>query len=295
MSVLIEQGRPTNTRLSPLLQLISDTILPYARHTYGAKLCVADALVRRYLPGERQALGQHFDVSAFATAILPLNPGSYVGGLYVQGGASAASRRYVEFEPGDLVTHQFDVMHGLDVMHVVQDSALSLTSWFTSSIWLEGGERYSLVVWFSESEEALALGSAPWVERAARAGSSEAQFILAGFHYRGEFGAPLDLAAAVRWFQMSAEGGSALGMLWMATLYANGEGVPRDESKAIHFWRQAAEQDHASAQHALGCAYRDGFGVVADEATAVFWLRKSANQGMESSKEALSHLGMAKP
>lgn len=98
------------------------------------------------------------------------------------------------------------------------------------------------MVWFSESEEALAAGSAPWVERAARAGSSEAQFILAGFHYRGEFGAPLDLAAAVRWFQMSAEGGSALGMLWMATLYANGEGVPRDESKAIYFWRQAAEQ-----------------------------------------------------
>jgi len=237
------------------------------RWRYGApSAVVGDALVRRYLPGERQALGQHFDVSAFATAIIPLNPGSYTGGLYLQAGPNVNSRRFVDFARGELLTHQFDVMHGVHV---------------------EAGERYSLVVWFSESEQTRAERTAPWVRRAAEGGNSDAQFILGGFHYRGEFGASRDINEAVRWFAESARGNNPMAMLWMATLYANGEGLPQDYDKAAEYWKAAAKQEHPSAQHALGWAYRDGLGVRRDKAAAVHWFRRAAAQGLERAADAL--------
>ena len=157
-----------------------------------------------------------------------------------------------------MVTHQFDVMHGVQV---------------------DGGERYSLVIWFSESEAARAAGSAPWVERAAEAGNSDAQFILAGFYYRGEFGKERDIDSAVHWFGESAARGNPLAQLWMATLYANGEGVEQDYTQAVVHWRAAAEQEHASAQFSMGWAYRDGLGVTVDKREAVRWFRRSAAQG----------------
>eukprot|EP00966_Prymnesium_polylepis_P220471 5099843-Prymnesium_polylepis.1 len=58
------------------------------------------------------------------------------------------------------------------------------------------GSRLSLVVWFSESPEALRSGTAPWVARAAQAGNAEAQFVLGGFLYRGEFGHAADSRVA---------------------------------------------------------------------------------------------------
>ena len=78
--------------------------------------------------------------------------------------------------------------------------------------YLPTGERLSLVVWFSEDARALREGSAPWVQREAEAGNPEAQFVLGGFHYRGEeFGyGPHDLSRAVRWLAAAARQGNAL-------------------------------------------------------------------------------------
>lgn len=153
---------------------------------------------------------------------------------------------------------------------------------------LQGGERYSLVLWFSDSSASLTAGTAPWVGAAAAEGNSDAQFILGGFHYRGEFGFAHDLEAAVRWFNASAQQGNPLAQLWMATLYANGEGVEHDYRQAAALWRQAAEQEHASAQHALGWAHRDGLGVPIDKAAAVHWFRRAAAQGLERANDALT-------
>jgi len=119
LAPLIESGRVVGrgplTRLAqPVLE---ERVLPYVRERTGCGgAVVCDALVRRYLPGERLGLSAHFDVSAFATAVLPLSPpGEYAGGFYVQSEAHASSRRFVPLGEGDLCMHQYDVMHGVDV------------------------------------------------------------------------------------------------------------------------------------------------------------------------------------
>lgn len=146
--------------LAPFLE---GRLLPYVRQKFGcASACIANVLIRRYLPDERRRLESHFDVSSFATAIVPLSPREdYAGGLYVQRVPGVTSRRYLDIEAGDCLVHRFDTMHGVHV---------------------PAGSRFSLIVWFSDSPDSIRSGTAPWVERAAAAGNSEAAFILGGFY-----------------------------------------------------------------------------------------------------------------
>ena len=98
--------------------------------------------------------------------------------------------------------HQFDTMHGV---HVAE------------------GARHSLVVWFADSPEAIADGTAPWVERAAQTGNPEAMFILGGFYYRGEFGHATDARMAVRWLSAAAAAGNPLASLHVGSMLSCGE------------------------------------------------------------------------
>ena len=65
---------------------LEQRILPYVRERYGAPhVAVADVLLRAYRHEDgRQALAPHFDASSYCTVIVPLNPGEYGGGLFVQ-------------------------------------------------------------------------------------------------------------------------------------------------------------------------------------------------------------------
>ena len=261
--------------LSPFLY---ERLLPYVRQKFGcATACVQNVLIRRYLPEERRRLEAHFDVSSFATAIVPLSPpADYAGGLYVQHVPGVTSRHYLALDAGDCLVHQFDTMHGVHVPR---------------------GSRFSLVVWFTDSEEALHSGKAPWVERAAAAGNAEAQFVLAGFIYRGELGYAADTPTAVRWLAKAARAGNALAMLHVGSMLASGE-VPEDalpELRADHgvdalasplqlaavLYRAAAEQGHPTAEYAYGAALLKGEGVAKDVGRGRHWLTKAASQGEE--------------
>lgn len=123
-TVLVEDGNVVCPELHALLApALEERIVPYVRARLGEpRVVVADALIRAYRPEDRrQSLAPHFDISSFATVIIPLNPGSYEGGLYIQSGASSSARLEVDckqfgsFEKGDVVIHQFDVMHGVEV------------------------------------------------------------------------------------------------------------------------------------------------------------------------------------
>ena len=111
---IFEDGEPRLLELAELLTpIIEARLLPYVRAKFGCPdACVADCLLRRYMPGERTSLALHYDVEAFATAILPLSIqqgeedadadadadaaptppatalSTYSGGLFVQGGPS---------------------------------------------------------------------------------------------------------------------------------------------------------------------------------------------------------------
>jgi len=161
---VVEDGEALDAEVCESLQpFLEGRLLPYVRQKFRcASACVANVLIRRYLPDERRRLESHFDVYSFATAIVPLSPREdYAGGLYVQRVPGVPSRRYLDLQAGDCLVHRFDTMHGVHV---------------------PAGSRFSLVVWFSDSPESLRLGRAPWVERAATIGNSEAAFILGGFY-----------------------------------------------------------------------------------------------------------------
>lgn len=169
------------------------------------------------------------------------------------------------------------------------------------------GERYSLVLWFSESDAARRAGACPWVRRAAEAGDNgdngdragsgrsgghpAAQFILGTLHYDGLFGEVRDAAQAARWFSRAAHGGSAHAQLWLATMYANGEGgLPPDCATAREHWRAAADAGLAAAQFALATAYEYGHGGASDKEEARRWLRAAAAQGHAPSLARLGEL-----
>ena len=111
--VVIENGKVVCPEMAALLApALEERLLPYVRKRYGApRAVVADALVRAYRPEDRrQSLAPHFDLSAFVTAIVPLNPGEYEGRLFIQAGASANDRAVVDshFGAGDVLIHRYE-------------------------------------------------------------------------------------------------------------------------------------------------------------------------------------------
>ena len=287
---VLEDGIPTaaGAELSALLSpIIEERLLPYVRAKFDCPdACLGDALLRRYRPGERTALNLHYDIQAFATAIIPLSfqdqgdatvdakraapspppptvasslrsLSCYTGGLFVQGGASRASRRLVRFSaPGDVLVHQFDLMHGVEIEG-------------------ESSTRLALAIWFYDSPRSRTLGVAPWVSRAAHAGNPDAQFLLATFCAQGRFGNPRDDDAAERWLRAGAAQGHAVSQLGLAR-HLLGQG---DEQQAASSFQQAAEQGHAEAQYALALCYLDGMGVTRSAADAERWFAEAAEQG----------------
>jgi hypothetical protein len=291
---IFEGGEPRLAELAALLAPIIETrLLPYVRAKFGCPdACVADGLLRRYRAEERTSLALHYDVEALATAILPLSvqqgeeegggEGSgngrgdgdpaaaaalgttttYSGGLFVQGGPSRGCRRYVRFpRQGDVLVHQFDLMHGVEV---------------------GGGTRYAIALWFSDSPASRAAGRAPWVLAAAEAGNADAQFLMATFCAQGRFGTPLDEAAATEWLERGAAQGHAVSQLGLGR-HRLGQG---DAVAAAASFRAAAEQRHVEAEYSLALFYLDGIGVERSVAQARRWFTAAASQGGEYGEAA---------
>ena len=284
--------------LTPILE---ERLLPYVRRKFGCpNACVADALLRRYRVGERTSLNLHYDVQAFATAIIPISaqldeldgatgpdaagsdPGraadmtaslpsapaltSYTGGLFVQGGPSRASRRFVRFaSPGDALIHQFDLMHGVEV---------------------RGGTRYAIAVWFSDSPASLAKGVAPWVRATAEQGNADAQFLMASFCAQGRFGTKRDEEAAADWLERGAAQGHAVSVLGLGR-HRLGQGL---HEEAVSSFRSAAHMGHVEAQYSLALCYLDGMGVERSVSSAKEWLGAAAAQGGEFGEAAALEL-----
>ena len=263
--VLVENGRVVCHELHALLAApLEDRILPYVRMRLGEpRVVIADALVRAYREEDRRlALAPHFDTSSFATIIVPLNPGQYEGGLYIQPGASASSRVFVDrsFEAGDALMHRFDVTHGVEVT---------------------AGNRYSLVLWLSDSAQSMAQGTTPWLRAAADAGNAYAQYLYGDVCRQGAYGVGRDDDAAVDYFHKAANQGHALAQFHLGMLYwGGGSGVEQSDERCVELWRAAATAGLAAAQVKLGMCYASGYrGLQRDDAEARRWFERAARQG----------------
>ena len=108
-----------------------------------------------------------------------------------------------------------------------------------------------------------------WYQRSAERGSAIAQFQLANYYERG-IEAPVDLKEAVRWYHSAAEQGYPEAQFYFAMLNYYGIGVDRNEILAQSLIKAAAQQGHAAAKRAL-----EGFGSATErQSMAVWWLTR---------------------
>ena len=88
-----------------------------------------------------------------------------------------------------------------------------------------------------------------------------------------------DYRTAFAQWRALAEAGDAEAQTALAGLYLDGQGAPVDPAAALRWYRRAAEQGEAVAQQNLGDLYRRGVGVGRDLVSAYVWLSLAAGQG----------------
>ena len=113
---------------------------------------------------------------------------------------------------------------------------------------------------------------------AAKAGDAAAMSDL-GLAAVNGFGGPMDLPAAVQWFQKSAKAGNAAGMVNLAALLLNGAGAPKDEKAGLDWLNRAARAGSPTAMEALGEIYARGERVSRDYKQAARWMQSAVDAG----------------
>jgi TPR repeat protein len=127
-----------------------------------------------------------------------------------------------------------------------------------------------------------------WFQRAAEAGSPEAEFNVGVMYDRG-FGIERNAEKAVEWYRKAVAAGVAPAKHNLALMLREGRGAPQDGPKAVELLRDAAHQGMTASMYALGDMYERGGAVLKDPAAALAWfaitsqLERQANHGAETS------------
>lgn len=206
------------------------------------KLKLSQALIRRYVPGERREHPAHFDAHAQVTLVVALNSREeYEGGYFAQPECASASRCFVCLECGDGFLHEFDLRHGVSV---------------------RGGVRYSLVCWFAPAES-VGTDRTPWLEAKV---SADATYLAASAAMRSGI-----RNQAKRLFEKAAVMGSAEAML-------NRGVIAREEGDdcALRWFARAGREGHhpAAMRYAAAALSRRG-----QTCRSIAWLRAAAKCG----------------
>lgn len=128
------------------------------------------------------------------------------------------------------------------------------------------------------------------VEAAAKGGDPTAQAALGRLYLYGSAGAR-DPAAAMRWFERSAQHGEPEGQYHVAYAFGQGEANRKQNwKKAFHLYERAAGAGHAASQFALGFLYYVGKGTDQNFVEAAKWYRKAARQGFPNAQFNLAGL-----
>jgi hypothetical protein len=305
---------------SILEPMIQNQMLPVARSICNEpNLVVADSLVRWYIAdnesaasnksidSQTEALPPHYDITSFATMIVPLNPEECEGGLYVQYGAGHDTRCTLDFKDilatrtneevcnvskresvghgmkrGDAILHRYDVMHGVQ---------------------LQGGTRYSLVLWMAQDCDAMKTMTVPWVSKDAAERKSVHAAFLHGCNLKdGLYGTKNDMLEAKLCWEWASKRGHALSQYNLAMLLltlgfeeeADGSKKEIWNNRIVSLLEESANRGLDLAQHALGITYKVGYyGVERDLAKARQLFLDAAKQGYVRSIETLAHMNLS--
>lgn len=149
----------------------------------------------------------------------------------------------------------------------------------TAKEWLaEGKAKYEA----GQMKEAAEL-----YEKAANAGSVEAQFSLGKMYYDGE-GVDKNYTTAAMWFKRAARKRNAKAEFYLANCYMNGNGLPVNYDKAYVYMKASALRGYKDAQKRMSELYAKGIMVEADQEKSDIWMAmyRGENVDISSLEEA---------
>ena len=129
-----------------------------------------------------------------------------------------------------------------------------------------------------------------WFERAAAQGHENALITLAWMFANGT-GVVMDEDRARELYIAAAQRGSAKAQYVVGTMYRFAQyGAPKDIAQAVKWYLKAADQGTPTAQFALGRMLMDGKGVVRDDAAALQWLSLAHVNGSKRAEDYIKKL-----
>jgi TPR repeat protein len=102
-----------------------------------------------------------------------------------------------------------------------------------------------------------------------------------------------DKLTAVREIGKAARAGQSQAQHMLAWFFDTGWGVSRNPAKAIHWYRLAARQGDRISQLILGEKYANGGGVARDPVAAYMWFARAARQGDRQAARHMAKLARA--
>ena len=131
------------------------------------------------------------------------------------------------------------------------------------------------------------------LEQAAQKGDKKAaaQLNELGVDYQfGNNGKKVDLAQALHYYMIAAEGGNTNAMCNAAYCYATGVAGKVDAEKAFGLYQKAAETGDLNGMTNLAGCYLNGFGAKQDAVEAIKWLVEALNAGAKNLQETLEQV-----
>ena len=113
-------------------------------------------------------------------------------------------------------------------------------------------------------------------KESAEGGNADAMYNMGFFHTNGMYGLKKDDGEAYKWYEKSADAGSAKGMAAVGASLLKGWGVEKDQTEGLIVTASAAAKGSAYACCQLGYIYYKGvFGSKVNYVKAKFWLEKA--------------------
>ena len=131
------------------------------------------------------------------------------------------------------------------------------------------------------------------LEQSAQKGDKKAaaQLNELGVDYQfGNYGQKVDLAQALHYYMIAAEGGNTNAMCNAAYCYATGAAGKVDAGKAFGLYQKAAEAGDLNGMTNLAGCYLNGFGTKQDAVETIKWLVEALKAGAKNLQETLEQV-----
>lgn len=156
----------------------------------------------------------------------------------------------------------------------------------------EGSQKaaYNLAQFLINKDPGQSKVAVELMSKAAQAGMTEAQLVLAEWYYFGKAGIPQDFQKAYPLYLSAAEKGNPVAQNAVGAMLYDGQGVPVDQKRAVEYYMRAAKQGNAKAQVNIGHEYLVGEQLGQNKIEGLKWLMRANAQKEITARNSLKDL-----